>query len=178
MDQSRRDRVAGIVTFSSFAVVVAVVTFAVLSGWTIALVPGLAYVIAMLAAYVAYRLSRRRTVATGYAAAASQVFQHADSQTFTPSPALSEAAVATFRVTDIVGVCPLGYDVGTVISVDPSGVVQPRLCAPAETVLRFAANGEEDEVNEWCCPIYDHFLVFRREIESGQDSEYAYSRAR
>ncbi len=71
------------------------------------------------------------------------------------------------QVVDVRGVCPLGRREGEVVTVGPAGSVVPQLCSPAETVLRLAAAAsEEQEAKEWCCPIYDHMLVFRRELKA------------
>lgn len=73
-----------------------------------------------------------------------------------------------FRVIDTHGECPKGIRMGDMISVTGTWrEVTPHLCPYAESVLRVAAM--EDEVagiGEWCCPVYDHLLVFRREIST------------
>ena len=46
-------------------------------------------------------------------------------------------------------------------SLAATGSVIPSLCAEAEAVLRMAA-ADDSEVREWCCPVYDHLLVFRK----------------
>lgn len=71
-------------------------------------------------------------------------------------------APVRFEVVDSHGDCPQGYARGDVVAVDPDGAVEGSLCAPARAVLRLAALDEEAEVEEWCCPIFDHMLVFRR----------------
>lgn len=111
--------------------------------WTIALVPALTYVIAIVAAYSLYRRS------------------------VTERAAVSEVAAeaATFRVVDVRGACPLGRQTGDVVTVGRAGTVAPGLCAPAEAVLRLAAaiNGEQS-VEQWCCPIVEHQLLFERQL--------------
>lgn len=73
---------------------------------------------------------------------------------------------ARFRVVDARGVCPSGFRIGDSITVGPSGSVAPELCPAAQAVLRLAATADESqEVKEWCCPVFDHLLVFRREVQ-------------
>ena len=50
------------------------------------------------------------------------------------------------------------------VSVGSGGEITPELCPHAETVLRLASTEDEQPgVRQWCCPVYDHLLVFRRE---------------
>lgn len=71
-------------------------------------------------------------------------------------------AASAFRVVGARGTCPLGYRKGEVITVGEGGAVSPHLCPAAEAVLRLAAAGE-DGAERWCCPVYEHLLVFQRE---------------
>ncbi len=123
--------------------VAALLVPAFLGGWIIALVPGLTYVLAIGAAYMLYRRYRSEQ---------AQV-----------EPA---AVAVTFRVVDVRGVCPLGRQTDDVVTVDLAGSAAPLLCPPAEAMLRLAAAEEEGESNQWCCPIFDHLLVFQREVQA------------
>lgn len=76
-----------------------------------------------------------------------------------------ELHATTFRIVATRGDCILGRRAGEVIAVKPGEAITPRVCPYAESVLRVAAI--EDEVagvSEWCCPVNDHLLVFRREV--------------
>ncbi len=109
--------------------------------WLVALVPGLTYVLAIGAAYALYRRY------TSERAAASQ----------------SIGVTASFRVVDVRGECPLGRQKGDLLRVDSAGSVVPQLCEPAERVLRLVASDGEGQADQrWCCPVYDHLLVFQR----------------
>ncbi len=124
--------------FSVLAVTV-LVGAAFRAGWFIALVPGLTYLLAIGAAYLLYVSDRDKG-------------------------GEASAVAAAFRVVDSRGVCPLGRRSGELVRVDPAGSVVPQLCPPAEAVLRQAViTGQEQEVKRWCCPIFDHLLVFERE---------------
>jgi hypothetical protein len=77
-------------------------------------------------------------------------------------PELAAAPVA-FRAVGGRGECPLGRREGDVVVVDAAGSITPEVCVAAQTVLRLAATAEDQrEVKEWCCPIFDHQLVFQR----------------
>ena len=151
------------VTLASMLMVAGLVAAAVAGGWTIALVPGLAYLLAAGASYALYRL---------YAAEKAQGLEQVaittrrGEQLITPVDSFGEKAseTAIFRVIDTHGVCTVGRAKGDLLTVDPAGSITPQVCQHAEAVLRMAAaaNGEP-EIKEWCCPIYDHLLVFRRE---------------
>jgi hypothetical protein len=132
-------------TFASLLIVAGLLTVAFLSGWTIALVPAITYTLAIGATYVLYRR---------YFSQEAEVSRPV-------------ASVARFRVVGARGVCPLGSREGDLVTVGPAGAVIPQLCPPAEHVLRRAASaGAEPEIKEWCCPIFDHLLVFRRELKA------------
>ena len=135
--------VAEFATFFLLLAVALVVAVAFRAGglWPVALVPGLTYILAIGAAYALYRRYASEQVA------ASQSIRTA----------------ASFRVVDVRGECPLGRRKGDVVSVDGAGSVVPQLCQPAVSVLRLAASdGERPETQRWCCPVYDHLLVFQR----------------
>ena len=135
--------VAEFVTFFLLLAVAAVVAGAFRVGglWPIALVPGLTYVLAIGVSYGLYR-----RYASEQAVAAQSI-----------------SATASFQVVDVRGECPLGRRKGDLVSVDGAGSVVPQLCQPAVSVLRLAASdGEGPETQRWCCPVYDHLLVFQR----------------
>ncbi|MBI4329042.1 MAG: hypothetical protein HY685_04155 [Chloroflexi bacterium] len=144
-------------------VVAGAVAVALVTGWPIALVPGIAYALALATAYLLYQQHARETA-----------------QVLAPSIALAErkempaasaraglgvvAGTVAFRVVGAHGTCLIGRSLGDLVTVGAAGSVSPRVCPQAEAVLRLAAAGDGD-VREWCCPIYDHLLVFRREGE-------------
>ena len=129
---------AELFTAASILVVAVLVTLALTTDWTIAVVPGLTYALAIVAAYAVYRQHTREKAAA----------------------AVLEQPVR-FRVVDSRGVCPFGYRKGDFVTVTVGSLVVPQLCPPAEAVLRLAA--EADQPQDWCCPVYEHLLVFRRE---------------
>ncbi len=71
----------------------------------------------------------------------------------------------SFRVVGSQGNCRVGANVGTLVTLNGvDGDISPRLCPLAGHALRAAAFWDEiSEVDEWCCPVFDHLLVFRRE---------------
>jgi predicted MFS family arabinose efflux permease len=73
------------------------------------------------------------------------------------------ARPCAFRVVGTRGTCLMGYGRGTLVTVDSAGGVSPALCEPARAVLRHAARQPLHEARQWCCPIFDHLLVFERE---------------
>ncbi len=127
---------------ASLAIGAGIVAAAIAGGWTIALVPGITYGLAIVGAYGLYqRLEERAQIAAEV-----------------PAP-------ARFQVVDTRGVCPLGHRKGDLLTVDAAGSVAPQVCPAAAAVLELAADSEE-EVQEWCCPVYDHMLVFRRQLKA------------
>jgi hypothetical protein len=106
--------------------------------WPIALVPAATYGLTSVAAYAAYR-------------------QHAREQV---RAAETERAVS-FRVIDNRGVCPAGRREGDLITVT-GGATDLFVCEEARAVLRMAAS-ERYNGREWCCPVNEHLLVFKRE---------------
>jgi hypothetical protein len=125
---------------ANFSLVAGVLAVAFLNGWTIALIPGVTLALAVIAVYgIAKVYSREARESTRLDSAVS-----------------FEAVAARGR-------CQLARRVGDVFTVGPTGAVTPPLCGPAALVLRQAAAMEEHSgIREWCCPIYDHLLVFRR----------------
>jgi hypothetical protein len=116
------------------------VTLGLVAGWTIALVPGVTYTLALVLIYAGVRLYLSPEIES------SVPFE----------------AVAHFKVVGVRGRCLMSREEGDVIKVGPAGGVTPVLCGPAERVLRSAAGNSDAEVDEWCCPIHDHMLVFRQ----------------
>jgi len=136
---------AELFVLASLPIVAGFLTPAFIGGWTVALVPGLTYLLAVGMLYTLYRL---------YLAERAQV-------------SVAAAAGVTFRVVDARGVCPLGRRKGDLVTVEVGGPVTPALCPHAELVLRRAAIiGEEQPVQQWCCPVYEHLLVFERELKA------------
>jgi hypothetical protein len=125
---------------ASVAALMALVVVAFAAGWPIALIPAITYGLAVVAIY---------KLAKAYARDEAEASQPLD-------------AVARFEVVEVRGRCQLGRHTGDVIKVGPAGSVTPVLCPDAERVLRQAANMRDARVDQWCCPIYDHMLVFRR----------------
>ena len=70
-------------------------------------------------------------------------------------------AATYFKVVGSRGICPKGVTQGDFLKLAASGEVTPSLCAEAEAVLRIAAE-DNSEDREWCCPVYDHLLVFKK----------------
>ncbi len=143
----------------SLAVVAALVGWGLASGWWIALVPGLAYALAATAAYALSRLESKK-LAPGAVAQASRV-QVPPARSAPGAPAVVGAAA--FHIVGARGTCLLGRRVGEVVLVPPGGRASLPICPAAEVVLQLAASGSAQGVKEWCCPIYDHFLVFKQE---------------
>ena len=128
---------------ASVGVLAAVVAVAFLSEWMMALVPGVTYGVAVAGAYLLYRAYLRERVVRRE----------------------RPPEEASFRVVATRGACPLGYGKGSVVTVSAAGDLSPELCAAAVAALRLAS-GAVEPVDEWCCPVYDHMLVFRRELQA------------
>lgn len=111
--------------------------------WPIGLVPTASYAVATVGTYAGYRVysqERDRSAAL---------------------PAKQETEPVKFRVVHTMGTCPLGHSTGDVITVSASGSVEPVVCPEAASMLQMAAR--DGHVARWCCPVYDHMLVFRKE---------------
>lgn len=134
-----------ILTLASILAAAGLATVAIAYDWTFALVPGMTYLLASVGAYLLYgQLARERAQAQEEA-----------------------AGVIRFRVVETRGVCPLGHQKGDLVSVGARGVVSPVLCQEAQTVLALASRDAAGEpAKEWCCPVYEHMLVFRRERQA------------
>ena len=62
---------------------------------------------------------------------------------------------------------PRDHAKGYTLTVALTGLITPQVCKYAEAVLRMAAAADqEQEVKEWCCPVYRHMLVFERELKA------------
>ncbi|HLA18023.1 MAG TPA: hypothetical protein VJ253_01725 [Dehalococcoidia bacterium] len=132
---------AELFTGVSLTAVVGLVALGLANDWEIAVVPAVTYALAISVAYAGYR-------------------QYVKEKSATKILALP----VRFRVVDSRGVCPLGYRKGDFVTVTSGQFVAPQLCPPAEAVLRLAAEtSEEAPPQEWCCPVYEHLLVFKRE---------------
>jgi len=126
-----------IVFLASIAFLSGLVVLFVLA-WPVGLVPTVTYGMASVAAYAGYR-------------------QHAAEQAH-----LAEAErVVAFRVIETRGTCPVGRRRGDLVTVSGS-VVTPFLCEEASAVLKIASTSRDAD-KEWCCPLYEHLLVFKRE---------------
>jgi len=142
LEMSIRLGFAEVFTGASLLAVAIMVALALATDWTIAVVPGLTYALAIVATYAVYRQYGREKAAAGV------VLQQP----------------VRFRVVDSRGVCPFGYRKGDFVTVTVGSLVVPQLCPPAEAVLRLAAEAsDEAAAQDWCCPVYEHLLVFRRE---------------
>ncbi len=118
-----------------------------ISEWPVGLIPAGTYAITSVGAYSGYRLNARE-----------RQRHSAEETAIVPG----SAAVTHFRIVDAVGACPLGLRNGEEIAVPANGSVAPLVCAEAEAVLRMAA-ADGQAVRRWCCPVYDHMLVFEKE---------------
>ncbi len=109
--------------------------------WPVGLIPAATYALSTTAGYVGYRqYTKERTRAEE-----------------------AERSVR-FRVIETRGVCPVGRHRGDVIAVTGGGV-SPFVCEEARTVLQMAALDRYDG-KEWCCPLYEHLLVFKKETRA------------
>ncbi len=111
--------------------------------WPIGLIPAASYAVATVGTYAGYR------VYSGERARAPALL------------AEEESEPVKFRVVHAMGTCPMGYSTGDVIAVSASGSTEPVVCPEAAAVLQMAAG--DGHVARWCCPVYDHMLVFRKE---------------
>ncbi|MBC8279646.1 MAG: hypothetical protein H8E48_02565 [Chloroflexi bacterium] len=139
------------------------------------LLPGFTFAAILGVAYMFYR--HLRSVRSGStemvdAAAMEQAFQMDVHPLFESgweddlaedSPEWVDMTSATFfKVVGTRGICPRGLTEGDFLKAGADGSIAPALCAEAEAVLRMAA-GVDIDVKEWCCPIYDHLLVFEKQ---------------
>ncbi|MBI4299323.1 MAG: hypothetical protein HY666_06155 [Chloroflexi bacterium] len=154
--------VAEYLTLAGLFVGMGVAAAVLVSGWPIALVPVLTYFLALTATYLLYRqystekkqAQEIRTLSRG---------QNSYSAISVEASGSTGALVAMFEVVDTRGVCPLGLRRGDSIVMYAEGSVIPQLCSPAMEVLGLAAKPVQgQEIKKWCCPIFDHFLVFEK----------------
>lgn len=137
---------AELLVAASAAVIVGLLVVALIYNWTYGLIPALTYGLAIAVSYVIY--TRYRDL---------------EAESTVPFE-----SVAHFKVVDSRGQCTLGRKTGDVIKVGPAGGVTPLLCAPAAFALRrAAADASRGSVDEWCCPVYDHMLVFQVSEDHG-----------
>jgi hypothetical protein len=150
------------------------VTIAVTTSAPLALVPGITYAVAVLMAYMVYRhyLSVRphdtETVEKAKKGAQFRMDIHPlletgweDALTMDTAEWVDMPAATYFKVVGARGLCPKGINPGDFMEVSANGLVTPHLCPEAELILNMAA-GTDSETREWCCPVYDHYLVFKK----------------
>lgn len=131
---------AELLVAASAVAVVGLLVVALVYDWTYGLIPALTYGLAIAVSYGVYTR-----------------FREIEAESAVPFE-----SVMHFRVVDTRGECTLGRKTGDVIKVGPAGGVTPTLCLPAAFALRRAAvDASRGSVDEWCCPVYDHMLVFR-----------------
>lgn len=164
-DTQSRFGLAELATLLGFLIVAVIVGIAISKGWTIAIIPGITYVLATVAAYLMYRHQRAVSATAAQPQATVRGAEAAHVQ-MRPAAVAVQTAPLAFRVVDTRGVCPLGYKKGIVVTMTSGGSVHPPLCAAAETVLRLAAKEDPAKSSDWCCPVYEHLLVFRREAQA------------
>ena len=106
--------------------------------WPVGLIPAATYAVATVGSYAGYRqyVRERRKAEEG-------------------------ERVKRFRVVETRGVCPLGRRAGEVLMVS-GGDVSPFVCPEASAVLQAASAAQGDAARKWCCPVYDHLLVFEK----------------
>lgn len=157
-----------LVGLAGLIVVAALVALGVRNGWPVAIVPGVTYIIASGAVYVLYRQHQREGAVTSQTVpGAAQKASRPAARLLKEGSLAQATGTVAFRVVGSRGACTLGRHVGDLVSVDPQGTIAPQLCPYAETTLRQAATeAAKGEVKEWCCPVYDHLLVFRHELQA------------
>lgn len=137
--------IAELVLMASLVILGALVVLFIVE-WPVGLVPAASYAFAMVGTYSGFRLyTRERTEAAA----------------LLEQQALDEAEPVMFRIVETRGVCPLGHGTGDVIAVDAAGWTAPVVCPEATAMLQMAAR--DGHVEQWCCPVYDHMLVFKKE---------------
>lgn len=123
----------------------AIVAGAISAGWIIAVVPAVTYTLGVGVAYGVYRHYTAERVR---------------------SERLQQPGAQAFRIVGARGSCLLGRRVGELLVAGGAGSVEPEVCPHAAAVLKTAAADGREGVEEWCCPVYDHLLVFRRERQA------------
>ncbi len=127
-----------VVTMGSLLFLAALVVLFIVE-WPVGLVPAVAYAVASVGAYAGYRQYVRER-----------------------GQAEEGERVQRFRVLETRGVCPLGRRAGELLTVS-GGDVSPFVCPEASAVLRAASEADADPARKWCCPVYDHMLVFEKQ---------------
>ena len=148
---------------AGLAVAISLVAWRAQTDATLALVIGLTFAVTIGAAYVMYRLEERSASSVR---AVSRSFQETRRPAPAPTVVAADVAVA-FRVVRVRGACLKGRRVGDVVRVERGGQVSPALCSFGEATLRLAAaDSGEPGAKAWCCPVYDHMLVFERQLQA------------
>ncbi len=127
-----------VVTMGSLLFLAALVVLFIVE-WPVGLVPAATYAVASVGSYAGYRQYARER---GKAAEGERAQR--------------------FRVVETRGDCPLGHRTGDVLTVS-GGNVSPFVCPEASAVLRAASTADGDPARKWCCPVYDHLLVFEKQ---------------
>ena len=165
---------------SGLLMIAASVAIAVTPSSPMVLLPGISYAIAIGLAYAFYRHFQSVRPDTAETANAASVATNRpfrmdvhpllesgwEDDLATESPEWVDMTAATFfKVVGTRGTCPRGLTEGDFLRAGSDGSISPALCAEAEAVLRMAA-GVDIDVKQWCCPIYDHMLVFKKQEKS------------
>lgn len=150
------------------------VTIAVTTSSTWALLPGITYAITLGLAYMVYRhyLNVRPGAAvmdesvkmdTGFRMDIHPLLETGwEDELSDYAPEWVDMPAATyFKVVGTRGLCPRGIVQNDFLKMSADGTVAPGICPAAEKVLHMAADDDSD-VREWCCPVYDHMLVFKK----------------
>ena len=150
------------------------VTIAVTTSSTLALMPGITYAVLLGMAYLVYRHYlnvRPGAVETAESVKKDITFKMdvhplletgwedmlaTDSKEWIDMPASTY-----FKVVGTRGLCPRGIIENDFVKMSADGRITPGLCPEAEKVLHMAAE-DDSEIREWCCPVYDHMLVFKK----------------
>lgn len=127
-----------VVTMGSLLFLAALVVLFIVE-WPVGLVPAATYAVASVGSYAGYRQYVRER-----------------------GKAEEGERVQRFRVVETRGVCPLGRRTGEVLMVS-GGNVSPFVCPEASAVLQAATAADGDPARKWCCPVYDHLLVFEKQ---------------
>ncbi len=150
------------------------VTIAVMTSTPLALLPGITYAVAVGMAYLVYRhylnvrTHETETFETAKRDTGFRMDVHPlletgweDELAMDSAEWIDMPAATYFKVVGSRGLCPKGINQGDFVKMSASGRVSPGLCPEAEAVLHMAT-GDDSEIREWCCPVYDHLLVFKK----------------
>jgi uncharacterized repeat protein (TIGR04076 family) len=127
-----------VVTMGSLLLLAALIVLFIVE-WPVGLIPAVTYAVASVGSYAGYRQYVRER-----------------------SKAEEGERIQRFRVVETRGVCPLGHRTGDVLTVSGADVA-PFACPEATAVLRAASEADGDPARKWCCPVYDHLLVFEKQ---------------